>query len=142
MGADLKALANRLYGAMGEGDVDAVIDEVIADGFIEHEELPPGIPPGKDAPRAMFKMIKDAFPDFQATVEDMFVVGDTVIARGRFLGTHRGEFMGIPPTGNRVDYAFFDQLRFADDRLVEHWGITDNMAMMQQLGVIDPDAMG
>lgn len=142
MGADLKALANRLYEAMSEEDMDAVLDQMIDDSFVDHEELPPGIPPGKEAPRAFFKMIKNAFPDFHATVEDMFVVGDTVIARGRFEGTHQGEFMGVAPTGNHVDFAFFDQLRFSDDRLVEHWGLTDDMAMMQQLGAIDAGAMG
>lgn len=136
MSADLKALASRIYEAMSNGDID-VIDEVFDDGFVEHEDVPPGIPPGKEAPRAMFKMIRDAFPDFHATVEDMFEVGDTVVARGRFTGTHRGEFMGIPATGNRVDFAFFDQLRFADGRAVEHWGVTDMMALMQQLGVME-----
>lgn len=136
MSTDLKALASRIYEAVSDDDFD-VFDEVFDDSFVEHEDVPPGTPPGKEAPRAMFTMIKNAFPDFHATVEDMFEVGDTVLARGRFAGTHRGEFMGIPATGNHVDFAFFDQLRFSDGRVIEHWGVTDMMALMQQLGVVE-----
>lgn len=67
--------------------------------------------------------------------------GDKVVIRSRFSGTHNGgEFMGIPPTGNRFDIAVIDIMEFAGDKMIGHWGVMDNAAMMQQLGVGDPPA--
>lgn len=137
MTADLKTLTRRLFEMISEGKIDEAIDEYVDENFIDNEELPPGVPSGREGPRALFKMMRSAFPDLHATIEDIVEEGDTVMVRARFSGTHEGEFMGIPATGNKFDIAVFDQLRFANDRLVEHWGLMDNMGMMQQLGVIE-----
>ena len=73
------------------------------------------------------------------TVEDVVDGGDKVVARVRFTGTHEGDFMGMPATGKAVDVQVIDIMRFADDGLAhEHWGVFDQMAMMQQLGVGAP----
>ncbi len=69
--------------------------------------------------------------------QDVLVSGDKVIARARITGTHRGELMGMPPTGKSVDVQLIDIIRYGDDGLAhEHWGVVDLMAMMQQLGAI------
>lgn len=69
--------------------------------------------------------------------------GDKVVIRSRFSGTHNGgEFMSIPPTGNRFDIAVIDIMEFAGDKMIGHWGVMDNAAMMQQLGVGDPPGLG
>jgi predicted ester cyclase len=116
-----------------------VIDEVVHDDFVEHEALPPGIPNGKEAPRVLFSMMLAAFPDFRYNVEEILQDGNKVVIRGRFTGTHDGgEFMGIPPTGNRFDAAVIDIMEYAGDKLIGHWGVLDNAAMMQQLGVGEP----
>ena len=117
------------------GNLD-LLDELIDDKFVEHEEMP-GMPSDKEAPRAFVTMMRAGFPDLQATIEDIVQEGETIVVRARMSGTHKGEFMGIPATGNKVDFAFFDMVRFADGKAVEHWGVTDTMAMMQQLGVIE-----
>ncbi len=138
MSSDLKALTRQLYrDVFSEGKLDEVIDEYFDENFVEHEELPPGIPGGREAPRALFKMMLNAFPDFHAAIDDIIQEDDMVMVRARFSGTHEGEFMGIPATGNKFEIAVFDQLRYADGRLTEHWGLMDNMAMMQQLGIIE-----
>jgi predicted ester cyclase len=63
--------------------------------------------------------------------------GDKTVARVRATGTHRGELMGIPPTGRHVDVQLIDIMKFDDSGLVrEHWGVFDAMSMMQQLGVV------
>ncbi len=70
-------------------------------------------------------------------VQDSFASGDKAVARLRVSGTHKGEFMGIPATGNLVSMNLIDITRFGDDGLArEHWGVADQLAMMQQLGVI------
>ena len=114
----------------------ALIDEVVAPNFIEREELPPGFPPGREGIMLLTQMLRSAFPDFKATIDDMLADGDRVATRMTWTGTHQGEFMGIPPTGKRISIQVIDFVRFADGRFAEHWGLMDNMGMMQQLGAI------
>ena len=138
--SDNKATMLRVYDEIfSQGDLDK-IDELLADDFVEHEELPPGIPPGKGAPKALMSMMHDAFPDFHVTVEEMLEDGDKVITRARFSGTHQGEFMGIPATGKTFDIAVIDIVEFRDGKGVAHWGVMDMAAMMQQLGIGGPPA--
>jgi predicted SnoaL-like aldol condensation-catalyzing enzyme len=54
-------------------------DEIIAPNFVEHEELPPQIPPGREAPKLMFTMLRSAFPDFKATIKQLIAEGDKVV---------------------------------------------------------------
>ena len=138
--SDLKATMARIIDeAFNQGNVDA-LDELIADDFVEHEDLPPGAPQGKSAPRAMITMMRTAFPDLHVTVEDMLQDGSKVVTRSRFAGTHEGEFMGIPATGNTFDIPVIDIVEFRDDKAVAHWGVMDNAGMMEQLGVAGPPA--
>ncbi|MFQ5947374.1 MAG: ester cyclase [Acidimicrobiia bacterium] len=116
------------------GDVDRV-DEFVAEDFIEHEAFP-GLPEGRDAPKAFLRMLHEGFPDVKISIDDLIAEGDKVVGRGTITGTHRGEFMGMPPTGNKVEVHAIDVVRFRDGLAVEHWGVTDQLAMMQQLGVI------
>jgi predicted ester cyclase len=67
----------------------------------------------------------------------MFAAGDKVVARITIKGTHQGEFMGMPPTGRSISFRGIDIIRFSNGKLVEHWGLTDTIAMMQQLGAMD-----
>jgi predicted ester cyclase len=82
-------------------------------------------------------MYRAAFPDLRMDAEDVLASGDKTVARVRATGTHRGELMGIPPTGKRVDVELIDIMQFDDAGSVsEHWGVIDTMSMMQQLGVV------
>lgn len=131
-----KALVRRLVEEIINRRDMSVIDEIISPDFVENEVLPPGIPPGREAPRLMFSMLHSAFPDFKATVEHLIGEGDKVVVHMTWTGTQKGEFMGIPPTGRRISIGVIDILRVADGELVEHWGIMDSAMMMQQLGVM------
>ncbi len=136
--ADIQAVVRRIYGEVfSQGNV-GLIDELMHEDFVEHEELPPGVPPGREAPKAMTAMMRSAFPDFRADVEEMLQDGDKVIARARFSGTHQGEFMGIPATGNRFDINVIDILEFQGDKAIAHWGLMDTAKMMEQLGFGGP----
>ncbi len=76
-----------------------------------------------------------AFPDFHHEINDMIAEADKVTARVTLTGTHNGEFMGIPPTGNKIEYNALLTARFSDKRIVELWGVADMMTLMQQLGM-------
>jgi steroid delta-isomerase-like uncharacterized protein len=124
-----------------QGDVGGG-DEFLSPDFIENEELPPGVPAGREGVKLLTGMLHTAFPDFEATIEDLIAEDDKVVIRMTWTGTHEGEFMGIPPTGNRVSFGVFDIVRIADGMIVEHWGLMDNMALMQQLGVMPAPGEG
>ena len=137
--ADLKTLTRRFYDDVIVGGNLDLIDELVHDEFVEHEEFP-GLPPGKESIRFFVTTMREAFPDLTTTVEDIIVEDNKVVSRLRFSGTHRGEFGGIPPTGKKIDVQAIDILAYRDGKLIEHWGVTDQMAMMQQLGVIEEPA--
>ncbi len=133
--ADLAALIRRFNDeVLSKGNYD-LIDELIADDFVEHQSAP-GMPEGKDAPRAFTEMFRAAFPDMKVETLATAVDGDEVWVQSRMTGTHKGELMGIAATGKTVDVLMFDRIRFVDGKAVEHWGVADDMSMMTQLGVV------
>jgi steroid delta-isomerase-like uncharacterized protein len=136
---DHEVTMRRVYELISAGDIDG-FGEHVADGFVEHEELP-GLEPSKEGVMQWFRMYVAAFPDLRMDPEDVLVSGDKVVARARATGTHQGEFMGMPATGKRIDVQLIDIIRFGEDGLaIEHWGVFDAMTMMQQLGAIPAPA--
>ena len=124
-----------LYDLINAGDIDG-FGRQLADDFLEHEELP-GIPPTKEGVVQYFRMMLAAFPDMRMNVEDVIASGDKAVARVTVSGTNTGEFMGMPATGKSAAVKLIDITRFGDDGLArEHWGVVDQLALMQQLGVI------
>ena len=104
--------------------------------MIEHEKIE-GLPQTKEGVVEFFKMFGAAFSDLRFDPEDVIESGDKAWARVRVTGTNDGEFMGMPATGKSVDVLAVDMIRFNDDgTAAEHWGVSDTMTMMQQLGVV------
>ena len=135
-----KDLARRFYEeVVNTGELDRV-EEFCAQDFVDHEEGPPGTPDGIEGVKAFVKMFRDGFPDMRTSLEDVLEDGDEVAARVKMTGTHGGEFMGVPPSGNRVEIEWIDIVRIVDGKAVEHWGVTDNMSLMQQIGAIPAPA--
>ena len=77
-----------------------------------------------------------AFPDLHFTIEDIVADGDRVASRMTATGTHTGEYMGKPATGNKVSCSVFGIARVAEGKLVEHWGVTDELHLMEQIGLV------
>ena len=123
------------------GNMD-IVGEIFAPDFIEHEQLPPGIPIGREGVKVMTTMLRNAFPDFKATIDDILAEGDKVVVRMTWSGTQKGEFMGVPAAGKRVSFGVIDIVRFANGKVVEHWGQMDRMSLMQQLGAIPAPVEG
>jgi steroid delta-isomerase-like uncharacterized protein len=134
MPEDAKSLLRRFYDEVSAGNL-AVIDELIADDFIDHEEFP-GIEPSKEGVKQFFAMLRAAFPDVRMEPHEILADGELLSCRATFTGTHQGEFMGVQPSGRRIEVDAIDMLRIRDGRFVEHWGVMDAMTMMQQLGAL------
>jgi steroid delta-isomerase-like uncharacterized protein len=118
-----------------KGNMDA-IDELVSPDFIEHEVVPPGAPTGIEGLKWWVRAFRDAFPDLKSEVGVMLVDGELVAGQLTFTGTHRGDFMGIPATGMPISMKGIDIVRIRDGRAVEHWGVTDMMTLMQQIGMV------
>ncbi len=132
---DHAASIRRLFDLINAGDIDG-FGRQLADHFAEREDLP-GYPPTKAGVIEYFQMMRAAFPDMRMVAEDVIASGDKAVARVRVTGTHRGPFMGMPATGKRIEMSLIDIIRFGDDgRAREHWGVADQLALMQQLGVV------
>jgi predicted ester cyclase len=82
-------------------------------------------------------MFRAAFPDLHMAPVDVLADGDKIVVRGTISGTHQGEFMGIPPTNKSFEAQFIDIIEIHDGKATEHWGVTDQAAMMQQLGLVE-----
>ena len=77
-----------------------------------------------------------AFPDSRISIESCIAEGDKVVTRWTLTGTHQGMFQGIPPTGRSVKFTGIEFNRAVDGRLVEHWSMFDNLALLQQIGAM------
>ena len=87
----------------------------------------------QETPRKLFKMMLAAFPGFRVEVHELLQDGDKVVARATFSGTHQGEFMGVPASGNPVRWDVIDILEFRDDKSVAHWGVRDMAGARAQM---------
>ena len=128
---DNKTLTRNFYAALTEGRF-TVIDDLVSEAFIEHEEIPTDAD-GRDGLREMFEGLHVAFSDFAMNIEDMAAEGDKVFVRATMQGIQRAEFLGIASKGKPMLVPVADVLRFEDGRIVEHWGVMDTGQMMQQL---------
>ena len=127
-----KALHARVMDALGAGDA-SVLDEVLAPDVVDHNPLPDQAP-GREGFKQWFAMVREAFPDVTATVEDALAEGDLVAARVTYRATHRGPFVGLPATGRTVEFAAFHIVRISGGRIVEWWGLADLLGAVLQIG--------
>jgi predicted ester cyclase len=110
----------------------AVVDELVAPHALEHQRDGGG--DGSEGAKRTINFLRSAFSDFTITIDEVVAVGDKVWARQRGGGTNDGSFFGRPPTGKRAFIDVIDVCRFEDGKMVEHWGVPDQLGMMMQLG--------
>ncbi|MCO1659324.1 ester cyclase [Pseudonocardia humida] len=137
MTGDKQTLA-RLHAALNSADPELIattIDEVVAPGARIRTPLPGGVT-GGEALKTVFAALYRAYPDLHVAVEDMIAEGDRIVCRNTVTGTHRGEYMGLAPTGRSVTYDEIFVFRFAGGRIVETWGVVDVLAQLRQLGAV------
>jgi steroid delta-isomerase-like uncharacterized protein len=113
----------------------AAVDRFLAAEYRDANALP-GQEPGREGAKRAFSLYQEVFPDLRYTIEEMIAEGDTVVTRVTFRGTHRGAFLGIPPTNRQVSIPAVHITRLVEGTIREHWSLMDDLGLMQQLGVV------
>ena len=126
-----EALAENVNG----GDIDAAVQS-FAENAVDHDPAP-GQAPGREGFRAFFTELTTAFPDAKIEPAQMVSDDDKVAIAYTLTGTHQGEFNGIAATGKSIEVRGVQIGRFEDGKIVERWGSSDELGILQQLGV-DP----
>lgn len=126
------AIVRRAFECWNKRDF-SVIEELLSD-CIYHSPATGEI--RGEAYRKLFASMLNAFPDGRFTVSDEVAEDDKVVMRWGFTGTHKGELMGIAPTGKQVAMTGISITRIVDGKIVEAWEEWDSLGMMQQLGVV------
>jgi predicted ester cyclase len=94
----------------------------------------PGVEPGIESARKFYQGFHKAFPGVQISVDDLITKADMLTCRFTVSGTHKGEFMGLPPTGKPFMFTGITILKFRDRKCVERWYEADFLGLLQQLG--------
>jgi len=134
MSRDANNAAQQSFGdAVNSGDL-AAITAVVAPDSVDHDPAP-GQGPGPEGYQAMFTELRTAFPDLHVDVEHLTATDDDVAIAYTATGTHQGELQGHAATGKPVSFRGVQIGRFADGKLVERWGSSDQLGMLTQLGL-------
>ncbi len=135
MTEELKAKARRIWEEIfPNADVERLA-EVIAEDSIDHDARP-------DEPQGLAGVVQtmfwlgSVFSDQRWEIRQVIGEGEFVVVYCTLHAQHTGDLMGIPPTNREVAMDYVHILRFEDGKAVEHWGLRDDMALMQQLGVL------
>jgi len=131
-----KELVHRLYGTLhAEGDA-AAAREILAEDYVDHDI--PGIGQGgREELISAVQAVRASFPDVKPELYELVAEDDLVAVRVEAGGTHSGEeFMGIPAAGASIRWKEIHLFGCKDGRIVEHRGVFDLLAIMQQLGAL------
>jgi predicted ester cyclase len=111
----------------------AVVDELVSADAKEYQR---GNSNGSEGTKEVIKTLRGWFSDFNMYIDDIVAINDEVWVRSKASGTNSGSVMGRPPTGRKVKVDVIDIVRFKDGKIVEHWGVPDQLGLMIQLGFI------
>jgi predicted ester cyclase len=131
-----KAIVRRFIEAYNNRDLN-LIDDFVSPDYIDHSNKV-----NREGLKQLFLMGLKAFPDWNENIEDIIAEGDKVWVRLSYTGTHRGEFMGISPTGKKILSKAVDIYRIVDGKLAEYWNVTDNVNIFKQVGAIEVTEKG
>ena len=118
-----------------------VFEELFADDFVDHTPQP-NRTPDKDGARQLYRILRTAFPDFHAVIHWQTAEGELVTTYKTYHGTHEGMFLGVAPTGRKIQFETVDVMRVRNGRIAEHWGVANLFSLMQQLGAGPAAAQG
>ncbi|WP_323674762.1 ester cyclase [Halorubellus sp. PRR65] len=134
---DTEQLIQAFAEIVNEQDYDR-LPEVITDDFVwRTPAAPDGEVQGREATKEVIERMTGGFPDFHAEPGDVFVEGNEAMATVGFTGTHEGEFMDVPPTGEQFELVGATKTRVADGKLQEQHDVVNMQALLAQLGVAE-----
>jgi steroid delta-isomerase-like uncharacterized protein len=119
--------------AVNTGNFELFREAVAAD-CVDHDPAP-GQEAGPNGYRTFFSAMRKAFPDLNVGLETMVADGDSIAIAYTMKGTHKGPLMGIAPTGKKISIRGVQVSKFRDGKMVERWGSSDQLGMLQELGV-------
>jgi predicted SnoaL-like aldol condensation-catalyzing enzyme len=112
----------------------AALNEFFSPDFVDFGGMTN--PPNREGAGALLSALLDAFPDHHFIIHQQLAEGDKVMTHKTFQGTHLGPFHDIPATGKSVTFDLIDIFTVVDGKMTEHWVVSDQLRMMQQLGVV------
>ena len=128
-----RAAQERMAQAVNSGHLE-VFSEVFAPSVIDHDPAPDQ-QPGPEGFKHYFATLRSAFPDLTVKPEHMVTTEDEIALAYTISGTHRGDFLGVAPTGKRISARGMQIARFENGQIVERWGSSDELGILKQLGV-------
>ena len=132
----MKLVVTRLADeVLTNGDLET-FDEIFADQYVNHTIPVPGIPGTKAGFKQLVQATREAFGDLQVHVQDVVSDGDFVVFHDYVTATSVGEFFGVPPNGQRLEWTEIHFLRVRDEQIVEHWTNFDQLGILRQLGAL------
>jgi steroid delta-isomerase-like uncharacterized protein len=137
MATDNITLVRRLIDEVWNKGNFAALTELVPDQFVGHQPIVGDIR-GAEALQRQVQMFRTACPDLRVTIDDIGASGDRVFVRWTGRGTHRGAFMGIPPTNNAGEVRGISIDRIASGKIVEHHETYDTLSLMQIIGAVPP----
>ena len=130
-----KAMVHRLLDEfLNTGDL-AAAEKFFAPDFINHNPAR-GMTPDREGIKQFISTLHTGFPDIKMNADDLIAEDDKVIIRATISGTHNGNFVGIPPTGKKVNIMAISILRLAEGKIIERWNVSDEFGLLQQLGAM------
>lgn len=114
--AENKLFIRRYFDTFNQGGGTAVADIVTDEHLKEH-----------------IAFFENAFPGYQLSAKEMIAEGDNVVVDAAMIGTHKGDLMGIPPTGKKVEVPFIIIYQVAGGKIVDHTMVADQAGLMQQI---------
>jgi steroid delta-isomerase-like uncharacterized protein len=135
MSEENKALTRRWADILTQSNLD-LVGEIYASDYVGHDPAMPEDVRGVEGAREFYSMYVGAFPDAEVTIEDQLAEGNMVATRWTGRGTHQGELLGVPPSGNRVEVSGITISRIEGGKVTEEWNNYDALGMMQQIGAI------
>ncbi|MFE2088602.1 ester cyclase [Kitasatospora sp. NPDC058063] len=130
-----KAVVRRNTEEVQGGGNFELFDELFSDDFVDHTPQP-GRTADKAGARELYKVLREAFPDFHAEIHWQAAEGNLITTYKVYHGTHKGEFFGAAPTGREIHFETVDAMRVVDGKITEHWGVANLFSLMQQLDVL------
>ena len=122
----------RLGEAVSTGNLQA-LHQLFADKVTDHDPAPDQ-GPGPQGFIDFFTVMRTAFPDLQVSVDHLVQDDDNIAMAYKIHGTHKGDFLGIAPTGKRIEVRGVQIARFEDGKIVERWGSSDELGLVKSLG--------
>jgi len=129
-----EAILKRIFEELNKGNV-YIVNELFTEDFVDRYPVP-GETPDREGFKQFLAGLHKSFPDWRWNIEDIFSEGDKVAYRFTMQGTDRGGYIGMPPTGKKINFAGIGILRFDNSKVAERWTIGDSMALLYQLGII------